>query len=36
MEACGIVGSSEGAKPRALLISREDWNEMQYRKSFNE
>ena len=33
MEACGIVGPSEGAKSRKLLISREDWQEIQYRKS---
>ncbi|MBQ1954221.1 MAG: DNA translocase FtsK [Clostridia bacterium] len=33
MEACGIVGPSEGAKSRKLLISREDWQEMQYRRS---
>ncbi len=33
MEACGIVGPNEGAKSRKLLISREDWQEMQYRRS---
>ena len=33
MEACGIVGPSEGAKSRKLLISREDWQEIQYRRS---
>ena len=33
MEDCGIVGPSEGAKSRQLLISREDWQEMQYRRS---
>ncbi|MBR6772375.1 MAG: DNA translocase FtsK [Clostridia bacterium] len=33
MEACGIVGPSEGAKSRKMLISREDWQEMQYRRS---
>ncbi len=29
MEDRGIVGPFEGSKPRALLITREQWNEMQ-------
>ncbi len=29
MEERGIVGPFEGSKPRALLITREKWNEMQ-------
>lgn len=32
MEAKGIVGPFEGSKPRQLLISKEDWMEMQLRK----
>lgn len=33
MEERGIVGPYEGAKPRAVLISKEQWNEMMMRKS---
>ena len=29
MEQNGIIGPSEGAKPRAVLISRQQWLEMQ-------
>jgi S-DNA-T family DNA segregation ATPase FtsK/SpoIIIE len=29
MEERGIVGPFEGSKPRAVLITREKWNEMQ-------
>ena len=32
MEAKGIVGPFEGSKPRAVLISKEDWMEMTMRK----
>ena len=28
MEELGIVGPYEGSKPRALLITREQWQEM--------
>ena len=30
MEKMGIVGPFEGSKPRALLISKEQWRQMQY------
>jgi S-DNA-T family DNA segregation ATPase FtsK/SpoIIIE len=30
MEQMGIVGPFEGSKPRALLITKEQWHEMQY------
>jgi len=30
MEKMGIVGPFEGSKPRALLITREQWRQMQY------
>ncbi|MCL1801889.1 MAG: N-acetylmuramoyl-L-alanine amidase, partial [Promicromonosporaceae bacterium] len=30
MEQMGIVGQFEGAKPRALLITRDQWRQMQY------
>ena len=30
MEQMGIVGPFEGSKPRALLITREQWRQMQY------
>jgi S-DNA-T family DNA segregation ATPase FtsK/SpoIIIE len=33
MEECGIVGASEGSKPRQLLITKDEWAEMKYRKS---
>ncbi len=32
MEARGIVGPFEGAKPRQLLISKEEWQEMKMRR----
>ncbi len=32
MEARGIVGPSEGSKPRQLLITRQQWQEIQMRK----
>lgn len=32
MEEKGIVGPFEGSKPRQLLITREQWQEMQYRQ----
>ncbi len=31
MEQCGIVGPQEGSKPRNLLISASDWNEIKMR-----
>ena len=33
MEERGIVGPSEGAKPRQVLITKTDWQEIQYRRS---
>lgn len=33
MEECGIVGASEGSKPRQILITKDEWAEMKYRKS---
>jgi S-DNA-T family DNA segregation ATPase FtsK/SpoIIIE len=30
MEQMGIVGQFEGSKPRALLITRDQWRQMQY------
>lgn len=32
MEKCGIVGPQEGSKPRNLLISAADWDEIKMRK----
>ena len=32
MESCGIIGPFEGQKPRQILISKEDWAEMRYRR----
>ena len=29
LEQMGVIGSYEGAKPRAVLISRQQWLEMQ-------
>lgn len=31
MQQCGIVGPQEGQKPRNVLISRSDWNEIKMR-----
>jgi S-DNA-T family DNA segregation ATPase FtsK/SpoIIIE len=36
MEEQGIVGPFEGSKPRQVLISKDQWQEMQYRKSFSD
>ena len=33
MEEKGIVGPFEGSKPRQLLITKEQWAEMQYRQN---
>jgi len=33
MEEKGVVGPFEGSKPRQLLITKEQWQEMQYRQS---
>ncbi len=35
MEEKGIVGPFEGSKPRQVLISKAQWQEMQYRESFD-
>ncbi len=35
MEEKGVVGPFEGSKPRQLLITKEQWQEMQYRQSFD-
>lgn len=35
MEARGIVGPYEGAKPRQVLISRSQWQEMVMRSGDN-
>ncbi|MBQ5778107.1 MAG: DNA translocase FtsK, partial [Oscillospiraceae bacterium] len=32
MEERGIVGEFEGSKPRKILISREEWQEMKMRR----
>ena len=32
MEERGIVGPFEGSKPRQILISKDDWNEMKLRR----
>ena len=36
MEEQGIVGPFEGSKPRQVLISKDQWQEMQYRKGFSD
>ena len=33
IEDRGIIGPSEGSKPRQILISREDWQEMKLRRT---
>ena len=33
MEEKGVVGPFEGSKPRQLLITKEQWAEMQYRQN---
>ena len=33
MEQRGIVGPYQGSKPRAVLLTKEQWLEMQMRKS---
>ena len=33
MEERGIVGASEGSKPRQILISRDEWQEMKLRRN---
>ena len=33
IEERGIIGPSEGSKPRRILISREDWQEMKMRRN---
>lgn len=35
MEEKGVVGPFEGSKPRQLLITKEQWQEMQYRQDMN-
>ncbi|MEG1072933.1 MAG: DNA translocase FtsK, partial [Oscillospiraceae bacterium] len=32
MEECGIVGAFEGSKPRQLLITKEQWQERQFKE----
>ena len=32
MEEKGVVGPFEGSKPRQVLISKEQWQEMQYKQ----
>ncbi len=34
METRGIIGPFDGAKPRQLLISKADWQEMKSRRSY--
>jgi len=36
LEEKGIVGPFEGSKPRQLLITKEQWQEMQYRKNMGD
>ena len=36
LEEKGIVGPFEGSKPRQLLITKEQWQEMQYRKNMTD
>ena len=30
LEECGILGPFEGSKPRQILITRQQWQEMQF------
>jgi hypothetical protein len=30
MEQMGVVGPFEGSKPRAMLVTKEQWRQMQY------
>ncbi len=32
MEEMGVVGPSEGSKPRQVLLNKEQWQELQYRQ----
>jgi len=36
LEEKGIVGPFDGSKPRQLLITKEQWQEMQYRKNMGD
>ena len=36
MESKGVVGPFEGSKPRQVLISKEQWQEMQFRQDMTE
>ena len=36
MEEVGVVGSFEGSKPRQLLITKEQWQEMQFRRGMTD
>lgn len=36
MEEKGIVGAFEGSKPRQVLITKEQWQEMQFKQGMNE
>jgi len=35
MEEKGVVGPFEGSKPRQLLITKEQWQEMRYRQGMD-
>ena len=35
MEEKGVVGPFEGSKPRQLLITKEQWQEMQYKQNMS-
>ena len=36
MEEKGVVGPFEGSKPRQVLITKEQWQEMQFKQGMNE
>ncbi len=36
LEEKGIVGPSEGSKPRKVLITKDQWHEMQYRQTMSD